>query len=375
MSSIATLLPAPGSAALSRPRSVVGGARRRDPLAARRSRAPRRGASLAVAASASEVPPEYVALANDLVDTAGAITTKYFRTKLDIDDKNDASPVTIADWSAEAAMRAMVKERFPSHAIFGEEEGIELGAGGEQEWTWVFDPIDGTKSFITGKPLWGTSPRSCTTASPSSASSTSPWNERWAGVAGQTSTLNGEPISVRPCESIGDAYMYATTPLMFEGDNAAPYERVADLVKVPMYGCDCYAYGLPRRGTLRRGGGGGPQTLRLHGVGAHRQGRGGCSTDWKGEELRWQEAPRRSRRVISRVRCASRGTPERTPRPSPRSTRERRCPRRRGRKPTAKGRVSAATASQSQTSASSRQPVSLMSSIDVSRTRDAMTLR
>ena len=203
-------------------------------LASRRSRAPRRGASLVVAASASEVPPEYVTLANDLVDAAGAITTKYFRTKLDIDDKNDASPVTIADRSAEAAMRAMVKERFPSHAIFGEEEGIELGADGEQEWTWVFDPIDGTKSFITGKPLWGTLAALLRDGVPVLGVLDQPvLKERWVGVAGQTSTLNGEPISVRSCEAIGDAYMYATTPLMFEGDSAAPYARVAERSRCP----------------------------------------------------------------------------------------------------------------------------------------------
>lgn len=289
MSSIATLLPAPGSAALSRPRSVVGGARRRDPLASRRSRAPRRGASLVVAASASEVPPEYVTLANDLVDAAGAITTKYFRTKLDIDDKNDASPVTIADRSAEAAMRAMVKERFPSHAIFGEEEGIELGADGEQEWTWVFDPIDGTKSFITGKPLWGTLAALLHDGVPVLGVLDQPvLKERWVGVAGQTSTLNGEPISVRSCEAIGDAYMYATTPLMFEGDNAAPYARVAERVKVPMYGCDCYAYGLLAAGHCDMVVEADLKPYDYMALVPIVKGAGGTFTDWKGEELRWQ---------------------------------------------------------------------------------------
>ena len=140
---------------------------------------------------AASVPPEYVALANDLVDAAGEITTKFFRTKLEIDDKNDASPVTIADKTAEAAMRAMVKDRFPEHAIFGEEHGIELGANGEQEWTWVFDPIDGTKSFITGKPLWGTLVALLHDGKPVLGILDQPvLRERWLGVDGEPSTLN-----------------------------------------------------------------------------------------------------------------------------------------------------------------------------------------
>jgi inositol-phosphate phosphatase/L-galactose 1-phosphate phosphatase/histidinol-phosphatase len=85
--------------------------------------------SAASTAAAVDVPAEYVTLANELVEAAGAISSKYFRTQLEVDDKNDASPVTIADKAAEAAMRAMVKARFPEHAIFGEEEGIELGGG------------------------------------------------------------------------------------------------------------------------------------------------------------------------------------------------------------------------------------------------------
>ena len=141
-------------------------------------------------------------------------------------------------------MRALVKSTFPDHAIFGEEEGIELGAGGGQEWMWVFDPIDGTKSFITGKPLFGTLVALLKHGAPVLGVLDQPiLKERWVGVSGRASTFNGAPVAVRPCAAVGDAYMYSTTPLMFEGDNLAPYQRIADAVKVPMYGCDCYAYG------------------------------------------------------------------------------------------------------------------------------------
>ena len=231
--------------------------------------------SSAASPSPVAVPSEYVTLARNLVDAAGAITTKYFRTPLEIDDKTDDSPVTIADRSAEAAMRAMVRANFPSHAIFGEEEGIELGDGGESEWTWVFDPIDGTKSFITGKPLWGTLVALLKDGVPVLGVLDQPvLKERWVGVRGQASTFNGAPIAVRPCASIEDAYVYSTTPLMFEGDNLAPYERVAKACKVPMYGCDCYAYGLLASGHVDAVIEGGLEAVRLHGARADREGRG-----------------------------------------------------------------------------------------------------
>ena len=239
--------------------------------------------------AAASVPPEYVALANELVDVAGAITTKYFRTKLEIDDKNDASPVTIADKNAEAAMRQMVRSSFPTHAIFGEEEGIELGVNGEQEWTWVFDPIDGTKSFITGKPLWGTLVALLRDGKPVLGVLDQPvLKERWVGVENQPSTLNGAAIKTRPCGSIKNAYLYATTPLMFEGDNLAPYVKVSKEVKVPMYGCDCYAYGLLASGFCDLVVEADLKPYDYMALVPIVVGAGGAFTDWEGKELRWQ---------------------------------------------------------------------------------------
>lgn len=239
--------------------------------------------------AAASVPPEYIALANDIVDAAGEITTKYFRTKLEIDDKNDTSPVTIADKNAEAAMRALVKDQFPEHAIFGEEHGIELGANGEQEWTWVFDPIDGTKSFITGKPLWGTLVALLHDGKPVLGILDQPvLRERWLGVDGKPSTLNGDVISTRRCGALRDAYMYATTPLMFEGENEARYARVAEAVKVPMYGCDCYAYGLLAAGHCDAVVEADLKPYDYMALVPIVVGAGGTFTDWNGDELRWQ---------------------------------------------------------------------------------------
>ncbi len=90
-------------------------------------------------------------LALSLADAAAAVTTRLFRVPgLAVDAKSDASPVTIADREAEDVMRSLIGAAAPAHAVFGEEHGLTLGAGGSAEWLWVLDPIDGTKSFITG---------------------------------------------------------------------------------------------------------------------------------------------------------------------------------------------------------------------------------
>ena len=186
-------------------------------------------------------------------------------------------------------MRALVKSKFPEHAIFGEEEGIELGAGGEQEWMWVFDPIDGTKSFITGKPLWGTLVALLKDGAPVLGVLDQPvLKERWVGVSGRPSTFNGDPISTRECAAVEDAYMYSTTPLMFEGDNLPPYQRLADAVKVPLYGCDCYAYGLLASGFSDLVVEADMKPYDYMALVPIVKGAGGRFTDWKGNELVWE---------------------------------------------------------------------------------------
>src|SRR5580704_18800653 len=93
-----------------------------------------------------------LALADELADAAGTAIRPYFRTPLAVDDKADLSPVTAADRAAEAAMRQLINARFPNHGIIGEEYGREHD---DAEFVWVLDPIDGTKSFISGVPLFG----------------------------------------------------------------------------------------------------------------------------------------------------------------------------------------------------------------------------
>ena len=102
---------------------------------------------------APAVDAALLAFAAELADAAGAIVRPYFRTALAVDDKADESPVTIADRQAEAALRRLIEARFPQHGIIGEEHGTVRA---DADLVWVLDPIDGTKSFISGVPLFGT---------------------------------------------------------------------------------------------------------------------------------------------------------------------------------------------------------------------------
>ena len=187
------------------------------------------------------VSPAHLALADELANAAGAVIRGYFRQKIAIDDKSDASPVTIADREAEAAMRRLIEKRFPDHGIFGEEHGKTRP---EAEYVWVLDPIDGTKSFISGIPLFGTLIGLTFRGRPVLGIVDQPiLRERWLGAAGRPTTLNGAPVRARPCPSLAAATLYCTAPDgMFTGADAVGFARLKDKVKLARYGADCYAY-------------------------------------------------------------------------------------------------------------------------------------
>ena len=152
----------------------------------------------------------------------------------------------------------------------------------------MFDPIDGTKSFITGKPLWGTLIALLHNGEPVVGILDQPYlRERWVGVAGTPSTLNGAPISTTAKSALSDAYMYSTTPLMFQGANATAYERLKAKVKIPMYGCDCYAYGLLAAGFADLVVEADLKPYDYMALVPIVIGAGGTFTDWTGAPLRW----------------------------------------------------------------------------------------
>src|SRR5712692_4648231 len=168
---------------------------------------------------------QFLALAVDLADAAGEAIRPYFRQPLAVDDKPDLSPVTVADRAAEMAMRRLIAERCPTHGIIGEEFGPERA---DAEFVWVLDPIDGTKSFISGVPLFGTLIALAYRGRPILGIIDQPVSrERWIGASGRPTTLNGTSIRCRPCATLAAATVYATSPNMFKGDDAASFGRIA----------------------------------------------------------------------------------------------------------------------------------------------------
>ncbi len=228
-------------------------------------------------------PDEFVAFAETLAEAAGAVIRTWFRRPVAIDDKDDSSPVTIADRETEAAMRRLIAGRYPDHGIFGEEHGAErIGA----EWVWVLDPIDGTRAFITGKPSFGTLIALLRHGRPVlGVIDQAITRERWVGAAGRPTTLNGAPAAVRACPDLGSAYLYTTAPELFVGADEAPWRRIHAAVKHPRYGADCYAYGLLASGFVDLVV---ETTLKPYDYCALAPvvaGAGGVITDWRGAAL------------------------------------------------------------------------------------------
>ncbi|HWB50467.1 MAG TPA: histidinol-phosphatase [Stellaceae bacterium] len=225
----------------------------------------------------------YLALAHELADAAGAAIRPYFRTPLAVDDKADLSPVTAADRAAEQAMRRLIAARFPQHGIIGEEFGRERE---EAEFVWVLDPIDGTKSFISGVPLFGTLIALARRGTPIVGVIDQPISrERWVGAAGRATTHNGKVIRCRACPGLAAATVFATTPEMFTGADAAGFARVAAAAKLVRFGADCYAYGLVALGFVDVVI---EASLKTYDFGAMLPiiaGAGGIATDWQGKPL------------------------------------------------------------------------------------------
>ena len=234
-------------------------------------------------AGGAVVSPAQRALADQLAGTAGAVIRRYFRQKIAVDDKADTSPVTIADREAETAMRALIEARFPADGIFGEEHGTVRA---DAEWVWVLDPIDGTKSFISGIPLFGTLIALLHAGRPVLGIIDQPVSrERWRGVAGETSTHNGVAIRTRPCPALAAATLFATSPDMFQGADAAGFARLKAGAKLTRHGGDCYAYGLVASGFIDCVVEAGLKPYDYCALVPVIEGAGGIMTDWQGQAL------------------------------------------------------------------------------------------
>jgi inositol-phosphate phosphatase / L-galactose 1-phosphate phosphatase / histidinol-phosphatase len=225
----------------------------------------------------------FLAVASEMADAAGLAIRPFFRTALAIEDKPDLSPVTAADRAAEEAMRDILERRFPDHGIIGEEFGRIRD---DADFVWVLDPIDGTKSFISGVPLFGTLIALTRAGRPILGVIDQPiLHERWVGAEGRRSTLNQRPIRCRAISDLAAATLFATTPDMFHGRDAAGFARVAAAVKLTRFGADCYAQGLLAAGFIDIVVEASLKAYDFCAAVAVIEGAGGIATDWRGAKL------------------------------------------------------------------------------------------
>lgn len=193
---------------------------------------------------------EMVAFLDELAEVSGRVILPHFRSRMSVENKlSDGAfdPVTVADKGAEAAMRELLGARFPEHGILGEEFGRERV---DAEHVWVLDPIDGTRSFISGLPVWGTLIGLEHHGRPVAGMMNQPFTrERFTGISGARGKRawyrgpDGErPLETRPCASIADAVLFTTTPSLFSAEERSAYDRVESRVRLARYGVDCYAY-------------------------------------------------------------------------------------------------------------------------------------
>lgn len=224
-----------------------------------------------------------IALANRLADAAGAAIRPRFRAEHGLEAKADLSPVTLADREAEEAMRRLIVAERPMDGIIGEEFGVREGTSGRQ---WVLDPIDGTRAFIAGRPVFGTLIALIEEGWPVLGILDQPiLRERWLGVAGRTTLFNGKPASTRICRDLKDAILGTTSPALFDDDQLHAFEHLDAAAMSTVLGGDCYNYGCVASGwmdiVVEAG-------LKLHDFAALVpvvEGAGGRMCDWQGDPL------------------------------------------------------------------------------------------
>ena len=193
---------------------------------------------------------DLIAAAEAAADVAAAVIRPFYRQGVGADVKADASPVTIADRSAEQAMRAVLSQRFPEHGILGEEFGLDRPGA---RLRWVLDPVDGTRAFITGRPMFGTLIALMDGPTPILGIIDQPVSgERWIGAAGQRTRFRGAygQAGCRPCPALAQAELSCTSPDIFSPAQYQGFGRVAAAVRRTSWGGDCYAYGLLALGSI-----------------------------------------------------------------------------------------------------------------------------
>jgi myo-inositol-1(or 4)-monophosphatase len=189
---------------------------------------------------------DFAAFVDRLAAVSGEAIVPFFRTSLGVDNKavgGGFDPVTAADRAAETAMRALIRASFPDHGIVGEEFGNERT---DAEYVSILDPIDGTKSFICGMPAWGTLIALTRGGEPVYGLMHQPFTrEHFSGDGGGAryrGPVGERALLVRRCESLAEAVLMTTSPLLMKEADRRAFGTVESAVRLSRYGGDCYAY-------------------------------------------------------------------------------------------------------------------------------------
>ena len=220
-----------------------------------------------------------------VADTAAAVILPHFRKLDTVSNKLDAGfdPVTVADRAAERAIRDLIERELPGDGIVGEEYPDE---NRRAERTWIIDPIDGTRAFISGLPVWGTLVGRLDGGKAAVGQLSQGFTgeqfigdtkSAWFCRAGQRSQIH-----VRATHALSDAIMLTTTPALFSDTERHAYDQLEDQCRLARYGTDCYAYGLLALGQIDLVIEAGLQPYDIQGPLAVVQAAGGIVTDWSG---------------------------------------------------------------------------------------------
>ncbi len=194
------------------------------------------------------VPPAWIDLACRAADAAEAVLMRHWQSGIAMDLKPDESPVTQADREAETAIRALITAEYPDHGIHGEEFGMD---GGEKEWLWLIDPLDGTKSFLHGRTTWSTLIGLAHHGRYVMGVMNFPVvGDRWVGADGHGTRHNGKPVTTRSCNDISQAVAATVGPDNTMDDDDPILAPTRRAMRWQLFGLEAMAYGLVAGGGL-----------------------------------------------------------------------------------------------------------------------------
>lgn len=225
----------------------------------------------------------FAAFAGKVADASGEIIMRNVRRGQAFETKADRSPVTVVDREVEVEIRSWIERTYPDHGILGEEFApTDI----DRDFVWVIDPIDGTKPFIGGIPVYGTLIALTWRGTPVLGVIDHPYTrERWIGADGLGTTFNGQQVRARHGRALEDAVMFTGNPEPFIGAERDAFDRLREHVNFCVYGANCYGYGCIANGSMDVGIESGHDPFDFCALVPVITNAGGCITDWEGRPL------------------------------------------------------------------------------------------